>query len=520
MKTWLKNAVFYEVYPQTYFDSNGDGIGDLKGLQQKLGYIRSLGCNAIWLNPCFDSPFKDAGYDVRDYCKVASRYGTNEDLKELFEAAHGMGMRILLDLVPGHTSETHPWFLESSREEENGLSDRYIWTANAFCRGDGMPFIGGETPRNATYIINFFKSQPALNYGYRHIHESWQQPITAPGPMATREAMKDVMRFWLDMGCDGFRVDMADSLVKNDGTEKLATMEVWKDIAGTIHEEYPEAVLVSEWNNPQQALSCGFDMDFYLDWHGNGYSNLLRDYDMDSRGNITGPDNSYFKADSTRDIWGFLNDWLPKYEASKHLGAWCLITGNHDTYRIAPTLQDAERRLALAFIMTMPGVPYVYYGDEIGMRYRWLPTKEGGYQRTGSRTPMQWNGEQNLGFSQAAADQLYLPVDPAEDAPHVAQQEADPDSFLNFTRRLITMRRGCPQLNADAPFAIYRAEAGSRLFAWKRQDLLLAVNPGRETLKLLLDGSYTPHYVLGQSEIDGRELTMPAQSFAILKMDE
>ena len=202
---WLKNAVFYEIYPQSFYDSNGDGIGDIQGIIEKLDYVKSLGCNALWLNPCYDSPFKDAGYDVRDYKKVAPRYGTNDDLVRLFKAAHEKGIHVLLDLVPGHTSEQHPWFLESGKAEENEYSDRYIWTENAFCRGDGMPFIGGEMPRDATYIINFFKSQPALNYGYREIHESWQQPIDAPGPMATREAMKDVMRFWLSKGCDGFR---------------------------------------------------------------------------------------------------------------------------------------------------------------------------------------------------------------------------------------------------------------------------------------------------------------------------
>ena len=168
--SWLKNAVFYEIYPQSFYDSNGDGIGDLQGIIEKLPYVKSLGCDAIWMNPCFDSPFKDGGYDVRDYKKVAPRYGTNEDLKRLFEQAHKLGLRVLLDLVPGHTSEEHPWFLESGKAEENAYSGRYIWTEHAFCRGDGMPFIGGEQPRDATYIINIFKSQPALNYGYSQIY--------------------------------------------------------------------------------------------------------------------------------------------------------------------------------------------------------------------------------------------------------------------------------------------------------------------------------------------------------------
>lgn len=513
---WLKNAVFYEIYPQSYYDSNGDGIGDLQGIIQKLDYIKSLGCNALWLNPCYDSPFKDAGYDVRDYKKVAPRYGTNEDLVQLFREAHKKGIKVLLDLVPGHTSEQHPWFLESGKAEENEYSDRYIWTENAFCRGDGMPFIGGEMPRDATYIINFFKSQPALNYGYREIHESWQQPIDAPGPMATREAIKDVMRFWLSKGCDGFRVDMADSLVKNDGDERLGTMEVWKDLAGMVHEEFPDAALVSEWNNPDCALNCGFDMDFYLDWYGNGYSRLLRYYKLDKKGNITG-DESYFKADSKADIQGFLADYLPKYERTRDKGLWCLITGNHDCKRTSFNLDDQERRLAYAFLLTMPGAPFLYYGDEIGMAYRWLPTKEGGYHRTGSRTPMQWDVSKNLGFSTADHEQLYLPIDHAEDAPTVAEQEEDPDSMLNFVRSLIYLRQNHPDLGNYSPFEVYSAEAGSRLFAYKRGKLIVCVNPGKEALELKVDGSYRRIFTVGQAEGIGDTLHMGPQSFTVIE---
>ena len=148
---WLADAIFYEIYPQSFVDSNGDGIGDIPGITLKLDYIKDLGCNAIWLNPCFDSPFKDAGYDVRDYKKVASRYGTNDDLIALFDAAHRRDMHVILDLVPGHTSEEHEWFHRSCKAERNNYSDRYIWTDSWISGGDGLPFIGGESPRNGTY---------------------------------------------------------------------------------------------------------------------------------------------------------------------------------------------------------------------------------------------------------------------------------------------------------------------------------------------------------------------------------
>lgn len=218
---WLADAIFYEIYPQSFVDSNGDGIGDIPGITLKLDYIKDLGCNAIWLNPCFDSPFKDAGYDVRDYKKVASRYGTNDDLIALFDAAHRRDMHVILDLVPGHTSEEHEWFHRSCKVERNNYSDRYIWTDSWISGGDGLPFIGGESPRNGTYILNFFKCQPALNYGFAHPERSWQKPALGPDAKATCDAMVDVMRFWLSRGADGFRVDMADSLVKKDDEASL-----------------------------------------------------------------------------------------------------------------------------------------------------------------------------------------------------------------------------------------------------------------------------------------------------------
>ena len=411
MKQWLKDAVFYEIYPQSFYDTNGDGIGDLQGIIAKLDYIRDLGCNALWINPCFDSPFKDAGYDVRDYKKIAPRYGTNEDAAALFKAAHAKGIRVLFDLVPGHTSEEHPWFKASCKPGHNEYSDRFIWTDSCFASGDGMPFIGGETERNGTYILNFFKCQPALNYGYGKINEKWQKPTDAPACVATVEAMKDVMRFWLDMGCDGFRVDMASSLVKNDTKNKKYTCKIWRNIRDMLDVEYPEAALIAEWNGPRMSLKNGFDMDFYLNWQGNGYSWLMRNYDgaMDSNPHNIG--KAYFCKNSGTGIDKFLDEYLPAYKATHKDGLWCFITCNHDTIRPSAGLTTDELRLAYATIFTLPGAPFVYYGDEIGMRYLPLPTKEGGYFRTGSRTPMQWDDTANHGFSTADAKDIYLPVD-------------------------------------------------------------------------------------------------------------
>ncbi|MDE5866529.1 MAG: glycosylase, partial [Lachnospiraceae bacterium] len=155
MPKWLRDAVFYEIYPQSFKDSNGDGIGDFNGIIEKLDYIKGLGCNAIWMNPCYDSPFSDAGYDVRDYKKTAARYGSNDDLIRLFDEVHKRDMHILLDLVPGHTSEEHEWFKESRKAEVNAYSDRYIWTDSWFHSPEGLNYVAGESPRTGTYVLNF-----------------------------------------------------------------------------------------------------------------------------------------------------------------------------------------------------------------------------------------------------------------------------------------------------------------------------------------------------------------------------
>ena len=194
---WLDNAVFYEIYPQSFKDTDGDGIGNINGITEKLPYIKELGCNAIWINPCFDSPFGDAGYDVADYYKVAPRYGTNDDIVRMFKEAHKLGIHVLLDLVPGHTSWDHPWFKESMKAEKNEYTDRYIWTDSIWEEPKGYGSLRGISDRDGSCVVNFFSHQPALNYGFYKPDRPWQQAMDAEGPMATRKAMMDVIRFWL-----------------------------------------------------------------------------------------------------------------------------------------------------------------------------------------------------------------------------------------------------------------------------------------------------------------------------------
>ena len=488
---WLKDTVFYEIYPQSFKDTNSDGIGDFNGIIEKLDYIKSLGCNALWINPCYDSPFKDA----------------------------------LLDLVPGHTSEEHPWFVESQKAEKNEYSDRFIWTDFCFRGAGGLPYVGGESERSGCYILNFFKCQPALNYGFYKVTEPWQKSFRDPAAIATREALKDIMRFWLSHGCDGFRVDMASSLVKNDDEKKTGTSAIWKDVRRMLDLEFPDAAMVAEWSNPSLSLRCGYDMDFVLNEQGGGYSTLMRDY-YNHGGSIHGDrnaeDHSYFKKDAGGSITRFLDQYLDWYEDTKELGYISVLTCNHDTIRPSYNLDTTELKLAYSFLFTLPGVPFLYYGDEIGMKYLEVPTKEGGYFRTGARTPMQWDSGANLGFSEGEASDLYLPVDSSEDAPTVAAQEKDSASLLNTVRAILTLRHQEEDLQADADFKVVCSEAG-KPFVYSRGDLLCAVNPaGSEQSVTLpasaaakLDGSVL--FELGRTSFENGVLTVGAQSFVVMK---
>jgi len=519
MPSWLKDAVFYEIYPQSFCDSNGDGIGDIPGIIRKLDYVKGLGCNALWLNPVYDSPFWDAGYDVRDFRKVAPRYGTNKDLFDLFEMAHARDMRVLLDLVPGHTSIDHPWFLASGKAERNEYSGRYIYTPSVWDFPEGYKWLSGVTQRDGNVLVNFFSTQPALNYGFHDITDPrWQDPPDHPDCRATFNALTDVMRFWLDNGADGFRVDMADCLVKNDD-EKVATSGLWRRVREMLDSEYPEAAIISEWSRPERAINmAGFHMDFMLDHRHNGYHSLVRKRE-------DGANRCYVGKGAPGDITGFTADFVPKYESIKGNGYISFITCNHDTPRLTRHLDENEIKLAYALIFTLPGVPFLYYGDEIGMRFiEGLPSLEGGYDRTGSRTPMQWAPGKNLGFSEADPSRLYLPVDRSADAPTVEAQESDPDSILNTVKMLISLRRRYEDLNADGDFEVIHAKAGDPLFVYRRGSVVVFVNPGaadsvinRAEVQVLCSQAQSGViFVIGQVSVEDERITLSPQSFAII----
>lgn len=425
---WLDTALFYEIYPQSFKDTNSDGIGDFNGIIEKLDYIKSLGCNAIWMNPCFESPFLDAGYDVSDYYKIAPRYGTNDDAKRLFKEVHDRGMHILLDLVPGHTSIYHPWFKESQKAARNEYTDRYVWTDNMW-GGKGMTFLSGISERNGAVAVNFFAHQPSLNYGFYERDESWQQAPDDEGPLASREEMLNVMRFWLKMGCDGFRVDMANSMIKNDPEQK-GTVMFWEQVRNILDKEFTEYAMVSEWGEPDKALQGGFHMDFLLHFGPSHYNDLFR------------CDEPFFSKRGKGDVKAFIEKYNENLEKSGGKGMICIPSGNHDMIRLAKYLDPDEIKIAFAFLLSMPGAPFIYYGDEIGMRYvEGLASVEGGYERTGSRSPMQWDSSLNSGFSCAYKDKMYVKMDADEDRPTVEKQLADEDSIINEVKHLISVRK-------------------------------------------------------------------------------
>lgn len=481
---WLETAVFYEIYPQSFKDTDGDGIGNINGITEKLPYIKELGCNAIWINPCFESPFLDAGYDVSDYCKVAPRYGSNEDLVALFNEAHKLGMHVLLDLVPGHTSWEHPWFKESMKAGKNEFTDRYVWTDSVWEEPKGYATLRGVSERDGSCIVNFFTHQPALNYGFYRPECAWQLAMDSEGAMATREALKDIMRFWLSRGCDGFRVDMAGSLVKNDEGQK-GTIALWQDIGAFLDEEFPEAAMVSEWGEPDKSLAGGFHMDFLLHFGPSHYNDLFR------------CEAPFFMGKG--DAGAFVEKYMDSYKRSEKKGLICIPSGNHDMDRLARHIKGDRRKLAFAFLLSMPGAPYIYYGDEIGMNYvEGLASVEGGYGRTGSRSPMQWDDSANAGFSSAAAGKLYIPIDPDPARPIASAQINDVTSLRSEVKKLIGIRQSHKALQslgeiefvsdgaAGKPLAYIRSTDAERIFvAINPTDKDCEVNTGNEPGKVI-----------------------------------
>jgi len=530
--SWVHHAVVYQIYPQSFYDSDGDGIGDLPGVIAKLDYVKSLGVDAIWLNPFFDSPFNDAGYDIRDYYKVAPRYGTNDDARRLFAEAHGRGLKVLFDYVISYTAIDHPWFAASTKQAAGPYSNWYVWTDNVWAHQEGSGWVHGYGERNGNFLSNFFWNEPALNYGYGNPDpaQPWQLPTDHPAVLALRAEMKKVMRFWMDMGADGFRADMAGALVKGKDP-RHQTLGYWREVRKILDADYPQAFTVSEWSGPKDALDGAFHADFYH-WVP-GFNDI---YQKESWriGNGMSDGHSFFDREGKGDISHFLSGYLPEYEATRKYGYICLPLGNHDIARLNNRRSTDDLEMIMAFGLTMPGVPFIYYGNEIGMRQlEDLPQIEGCYKpRAGARTPMQWTGGPNRGFSAARPAQLYLPVDPAPDAPNVADEEADPGSLLNRVRRLIRLKHSEPALAAYARFEPLYAEKDAYPLVYSRasggETLLLIFNPAARaaSAEFGFKSSYRKLELLAGKDVrltkaeNTAKVEVPGQTFAIYRASD
>ena len=511
---WLRDAVIYQVYPSSYKDSDGNGIGDIPGVISKLDYIRSLGVTAIWFNPLFESGWIDGGYDVLDFYKVDPRFGTNNDLVDLVREAHARGIKVMLDLVAGHTSDKHPWFVQSSQDSNLQYSDYYIWSDRLpdekakrdlekmlqdpnFMQNTSGKWMKSDYPRDKYYYKNFYACQPALNYGYADPDPShpWEQGVDAPGPQAVRRELKNILAFWYSKGVDGFRVDMASSLVKND-RDKKEILRLWREVREWSDENFPGRVLMAEWNDPKYCLAAGFNVDMCL----NSTRSSIRQMYFDRKHQADG--GSYFSLNggqpSLRDLYGnpwpenkidrtspadmlklYYDSFTDALDCTRDWGYYASITGNHDHLRLNTGARNDPQQLKvmMAWVLTMP-LPILYYGDEIGLRsLAGLPNVEGanhnGKERAGGRSPMQWDSSVNAGFSTCTPEDIYIPVCPewtpatsyqqyldwkadgcksptASGSITVESQDSDPESLLNWTRALIALRKSAPALWADS----------------------------------------------------------------------
>ncbi len=520
---WFDDAVLYQIYPQSFADSDGDGIGDLRGVIDRLDYIQSLGVNTLWFNPCFTSPFVDAGYDVADYLQIAPRYGTNDDMVELVADAQRRGIRVMLDLVAGHTSIAHHWFQEELHADgPSPLGDRYVWSATAPSAhwADDLPgtpdWVPSPGPRPGWYLKNFYDEQPALNFGWAGGRgpEPWRDSVADPGPRRNLQALMDIIGFWLDRGVAGFRIDMAFSLVKDDRSPERGLLQsamLWRQVRAWLDESYPDAVIVPEGIEPRTGAALAFDADFFLvifEQHATLFDNQFAGVLP-----FQEPRPPFFDAAGQGTTEVFLRSW-EAVSAEPGGRRVIMATADHDFNRLCCGDRTAEQLgAALTFLFTWGTIPCLWYGDEIGMRY--LPgmaNVEGSicnvaYNRAGCRTPMQWDDSPNAGFSTAAPDRLYLPIDPDPQRPTVAAQARDSDSTLHLVRQLLALRKATPALRTSASTVVVH---GGYPFAYLRGDTHLVVtNPRAEP------ATFATTLGVGATEVLARGVSISEASVAV-----
>ncbi len=473
---WWKTGVIYQIYPRSFMDSNGDGIGDLMGVLSRLDYVQSLGVDAIWFSPIFPSPMRDFGYDVADYVDIHADYGTLEIFDRLLTEAHSRNIKVILDLVPNHTSDEHAWFKESRSSRDNPKRDWYIWRDP---KPDGsepnnwLSYFGGPAwtfdPHTGQYYMhNFETGQPELN---------WRNPDV-------ENAIFDSIRFWLRRGLDGFRIDVVDRLLKDQQFRDNPMSQVERNFGGAqfiqervysegapgthdvmkrlraVFDEFPNVVAVGE-------ISFALKPDEIALFYG-------KQVDAETGDELHLPFN-FGLLEKTWDATTF-RDYINQYDAALPTYAWPnYVLGNHDVPRINGRYGKASARTAGLLLLTLRGTPTLYYGDEIDMVNTPIPPERmldpqgvngAGFNRDECRTPMQWDASHQAGFS--TAEETWLPVAPEYVSNNVQTQEADPDSTLNFYRRVLAYRRASPALHSGRYYSV-ETNADQQVFVfWRR----------------------------------------------------
>ena len=482
---WWRTAVFYHIYPASYADGDGDGFGDLGGIASHLDHLagapHSLGVDAIWLSPFYRSPMVDFGYDVADHCAVDPRFGTLADLDALLAAAHARRLRVIVDFVPNHTSDQHPWFEDSRRNRTDPRRDWYVW---ADPRSDGSP------PNN--WLSAFPRSGPAWTLdpatGQYYLHSyTPQQPDLNWRNSAVQDAMRDVLRFWLDRGVDGFRVDAPHRLMKDpdlrNNPPEVANLRLDESLLDTarhrsidhpdVHgivrslratvDAYPDRVLLGEIGirHPQRwaryygladhdGMQLAFNFAFWgCPWSAQAFREVVK------------------RTERIVPPWAW-----PTYALS-----------NHDIPRAATRYGEARMRLAAMLLLTLRGTPFLYYGEEIGMRDVSVPPAHARDPdgRDPCRTPMQWDASPAAGFT---TGQPWLPV-ASPPVPNAAAEGDDPVSLLNLYRALLRLRAGCRPLREGS---YHPLDAGDQVLAFERragdERVLVALNFGTEPVSI------------------------------------
>ncbi|WP_448662365.1 alpha-amylase family glycosyl hydrolase [Sphingomonas sp. CJ20] len=446
---WWQSAVIYQVYPRSFQDSDGDGVGDLRGIESRLDVLRDLGIDAIWISPIFPSPQADFGYDVADYCGIDPRFGTLADFDSLLAAAHARGIRVLLDLVPNHSSDAHPWFQESRSSRDNPKRDWYIWRDPAPDGGPPNNWIsdfGGSAWQwdDATgqyYYHAFLKEQPDLN---------WRNP-------ELRAAMLDVLRFWFARGIDGFRIDVLWHMVKHADFPDNPVNAEWQP-------GMPEYMTVHQLHSTDQpeVHAIAAEMRAIADAYGDRVligeiylpvPKLMTYYGQDGAPGVHLPFN--FQLIGAEWSAPALAAMIAEYEAALPPGGWPnWVLGNHDRPRIATRVGAEQARIAMLLLLTLRGTPTLYYGDELGMADVDVPADQVqdprelnepgiGMGRDPVRTPMAWDDSPQGGFSTGAP---WLPLHDDWRVRNVAAQRADPASMWRLTQRLLALRHAHPAL--------------------------------------------------------------------------